>query len=258
MPENPPAGITRTELLGRPTVWRVSDLGVTQTPHDYPADLLGEILAKAIAIKESAAEKRHLNLRYIRGAHQHIPEVAELVHHPGRLAALSELAGVRLEPYPISVISTTITFMGASAEDGTVDWHADGVPVTEIIPLAMEDVEGGELTVFRGNYEEGMARLADGEEFTPAELAVFPHRVGHRTVAQLMRVLHRTAPMTRGYRVSLNLNLRSAERPYVDDNPLYYLAADNPTFDWVDEYLDDVRQRQLPAYLAAQEGDERR
>ncbi|MDH6238613.1 tetrahydromethanopterin S-methyltransferase subunit F, partial [Cryobacterium sp. CG_9.6] len=41
-------------------------------------------------------------------------------------------------------------------------------------------------------------------------------------------------------------------KPYIDDNPMFYLAADNPTFDWVDEYVNDVRTRQLPAYLATQ------
>jgi len=31
---------------------------------------------------------------------------------------------------------------------------------------------------------------------------------------------------------------------------MYYLAADNPSLDFVDEYLADLRERQLPAYLA--------
>jgi hypothetical protein len=77
------------------------------------------------------------------------------------------------------------------------------------------------------------------------------HEVGSSMVGQLMRVLHRTDPMTRGSRITVNMGLRSVEKPYIDDNPMYYLAADNPSFDWVDEYVADVRERQLPAYMAS-------
>lgn len=241
---------TRDQLLGCDTHLKVSDLGVAQRRHDYPAALLATILAKALALKEQASDRRHLDLRLIKGAHILIPEVAELVNWPGRLEALSAIAGEELEPYPVSVIASTLTFMGSAPEDGVVSWHTDGIPVTEIIPLDItEDAEGGELTVFAGPHEAGMARLRRGEPFTESELWKFPHRLGHSTVAQLMRVLHSTAPMPTGSRVSLNLNLRSRTRPYIDDNPMYYLGADNPGFEWVEEYVNDVRDRQLPAYL---------
>ena len=74
--------------------------------------------------------------------------------------------------------------------------------------------------------------------------------LGYEAHLKLMRVLHCTSPMPTGSRVSLNLNLRSRDRPYVDDNPMYYLGADNPDVEWVDHYVADVRHRQLPAYLA--------
>lgn len=244
--------ISRTDLLGQRTYWNISELGVAQRHHSYPPDLLETILAKAQKLKDPASEKRHLNLRFIRGAHRLIPEINELIRWPGRMEELSELAGCELEPYPVSVIASTITFMGADHDDGAVSWHADGIPATEIVPLSIEDAEGGELAVYRGNYEAGLARLARGEEFSEAEISLFPHRMGHSTLGQLMRVLHRTNPMARGTRVSLNLNMRSRERPYIDDNPMYYLGADNPTFSWMDEYVRDVKDRQLPAYLADQ------
>lgn len=244
--------VGRHELLGYDTHLKVSDLGVAQRRHDYPAELLATVLAKALALKAGASDRRHLDLRLIKNAAAHIPEVNELVHWPGRLEALSAIAGEDLEPYPVGCIASTITFMRASPEDGVVDWHADGIPLTEIIPLQItDDAVGGELTVLAGNHETGFARLARGERFDEAELWTFPHRLGHSTLAQLMRVLHATAPMPSGARVSLNLNLRSRTRPYIDDNPMYYLGADNPDFDWVDEYVEDVRDRQLPSYLAA-------
>lgn len=231
---------------------KVSDLGVAQRLHDYPEELLTTILVKARALKAESSGRRHLDLRLIGGAATLIPEVNELIDWPGRLETLSTIAGEDLEPYPVSCIASTITFMGAAPEDGVVTWHADGIPLTEIIPLQItDDALGGELTVFCDNYETGMVRLDRGERFADGELAKFTHRMGHSTLAQLIRVLHSTSPMPRGARVSLNLNLRSRTRPYVDDNPMYYLGADNPGFEWIDEYVSDVRNRQLPAYMAA-------
>lgn len=245
--------VSRDELLGYDTHLKVSDLGVAQRRHDYPAELLATVLAKALMLKVDASDRRPLDLRLIKNAAAHIPEVNELIHWPGRLESLSAIAGEDLEPYPVGCIASTITFMGASPEDGVVDWHADGIPLTEIIPLQItDDATGGELTVFRGNHETGLARWTRGERFSEHELAKFTHREGHSTLAQLIRVLHATAQMPTGSRVSLNLNLRSRGRPYIDDNPMYYLGADNPDFGWVEEYVDDVRDRQLPSYLAAQ------
>jgi len=242
---------TRAELIGKKSYWQISDLGLKQVEFDYDPELLRLIFDKAQRIKDEASEKRHLNLRFIRKAHVAIPEILELVHYPGRLDRLSGLAGAALEPYPVSVISSTITFMGASPDDGTVAWHADGVPVTEIVPLAMRDLDGGELQIYRGDYETGFTRLAEDGALSERDLITVPHRLGASTLAQLMRVLHRTAPIRSGYRVSLNMNLRSRDQPFIDDNPLYYLAADNPDYDWVDQYLSDVRARQVPAYLAS-------
>lgn len=246
-------GPTRTELLGYDTYWKVSELGVLHRRHDYPADLLARILTKALALKSTASERQHLDLRVIPGAGTLIPEINELVRWPGRLEALSELAGATLEPHPVSVLASFITFMGAAADDGVAGWHADGVPVTEIIPLRIsEDAIGGDLRVYCGNHEHGRARQLRGEQLDANEVVHFPHRMGQSTLAQLMRVLHSTEPMSAGHRISLNLTLRSATRPYIDDNALYFLGADNPSFDWVDEYLDDVKNRQLPAYMATQ------
>jgi hypothetical protein len=251
MPATATKRLTRTELIGHETHWKVSDLGVHQRPHDYSEDILATILAKALKLKTDQSQRRHLNLRFIPAAHRLIPEILDIVHWPGRLETVSEAAGVELEPYPISVIAATITFMGADRADGVIDWHTDGVPITEIIPLEISaDALGGDLRVFRGNHDEGMARLDRGDNFDETELARFSHRIDHSTLAQLMRVLHSTEPMLLGTRISLNLNLRSAVDPFIDDNSIYYLGADNPSLNWVDEYIDDVRQRQLPAYKA--------
>lgn len=242
--------IDRESIIGAPTHWKISNFGMAQYKHQYDEDLLGKILRKALAIKEEAAVKRHLNLKYIRGAHRYIREISKLHHDRTRLARLSQLVGADLEPYPISIAGSTITFMGPEDGDGTIDWHSDGVPVTELVPLSMEDVDGCELEVYCGNHETGQALLADGQEIPTDQILKVQHRMGSSTLGQFIRVLHRTTPMQRGTRVTLVLNQRSRDKAYVDDNALYYLGADNPDFSWLDEVVTDVRSRQLPSYEA--------
>ncbi len=247
--------ISREAILGHESAWQISDLGAVQARHGYDTGLLSRILTRALELKDELCANKHLNLTYIRGAHRYIPEIGELVHQRQRLQRLSTLAGTAVEPYPISVISSTITFMGPSDGDGTIDWHCDGVPVTELIPLQIDEhLQGGELELYLGNPEVGRAMLERGEELPRERVMKLQHKMGFSTLAQLLGVLHRTAPIRVGTRVTLNLNLRSVERPFVDDNRLFYLAADNDEDTaWLEEMTRDVRERQLPAYRLYQE-----
>lgn len=244
---------TRDEIIGEPPYTKSSNLGAIKFRHPYDPNLLEVIARKALELRYTVAEKRHLNLKYIRGAHLHIPEIMELMNARARLELLSSLAGVDLEVYPLSVISSIVTFQDAETEAAIV-WHADGIPITEMVPLAIDDLDGGELELFRGNSEVGLARhYQAGEEIRDDETIRLPHRLGYSIVAQLMRLMHRVTPIVRGSRVTLNMNLRSAKHPYIDDNTMCYLAADNPDFNWQGEYIADVREHVLPRYLAAQE-----
>lgn len=243
--------LTREEIIGEPSYTKSSDLGVVQVQHGYDPEIVAAIAAKAQELRYTVAEKRHLNLKFVRGAHEHIPEILELVHAPGRLTRLEALAGTELEVYPLSVISSIITFQDA---EGSIVWHADGIPITEMVPLAIHDLVGGDLELYRGNSEVGLARVAAGETIGDDETVRVVHQMGHSIVGQLMRLMHRVTPIAQGSRITLNMNLRSALRPYVDDNTLCYLAADNPELDWLDEYIADVRDHQLPGYLRANAG----
>lgn len=240
----------RDQIIGAPSYHQVSNLGVVQFKNDYDPDLVRHIAGKALAIKRSAAEKRHLNLNYIRGAHLYIPEILELVHWPGRLERAESLAGTRLEVYPLSIISTVVTFTSANPEDGSIVWHADGIPVTELVPLTIDDLVGGELELYRGNADEGLARYNSGERIADDRIVQIKHQEGYSVLGQLMRLMHRVRPVEQGSRVTLNLNLRSLERPYIDDNTMCYLAADNPDLAWQEEYVRDLRDRLLPSYMA--------
>lgn len=241
---------SRRTLIQKPSYWECCELGAIQQNHHYDEVLLQTILEKANDLYNEVSEKKHLNLRYIRNARKYIPEIEELINDQERLDNLSELAGTHVEAYPIGVISSIITFMSDDTRDGTVAWHADGVPLTELIPLEIsEDIEGGELEIYRGDYEIGMALLQKKRDLPKDQLLSVPHQMGCSTLAQLIRVLHRAVPITKGRRVTLNLNLRSKERPFIDDNHLFFLGADNPDFEWIDDYIEDVRNNQLPAYM---------
>ena len=148
----------------------------------------------------------------------HIPEICDLMNAPGRLLLLSSLAGVNLEIYPLSVISSIITFQN-SENEGSIVWHADGIPITEMVPLVIDNLEGGELELYCGSSEVGLARhYGAGEEIRDDETIKLPHLMGCSIMGQLMRLMHRVRRITRGSRVTLNMNLRSAMHPYIDDN----------------------------------------
>jgi hypothetical protein len=242
--------MTRDEIIGEPSFTKSSDLGVIQFEHGYDMEIMSVIAAKAESMRYTVAEKRHLNLKYIRGAHEYIPEVLELVHAPGRLARLGALASIELEVYPLSVISSIITFQDADSE-GSIVWHTDGIPITEMVPLSIDSLVGGELELYLGNSEVGLARIAAGKKIGDDETVRVTHRVGFSIFGQLMRLMHRVTPIEQGSRITLNLNLRSLRHPYIDDNTICYLAADNPDLTWLDQYIHDVREQQLPRYLHA-------
>jgi hypothetical protein len=242
--------ISREAILGYETAWQVSDLGAVQFKHHYDPDLLSRIAKRALELKCQHAHKKHLDLTFITGADRYIPEIHEIIHDTNRLERLSTLAGTRLEPYPLSIVGSTVTFMGPQEADSTVDWHCDGVPVTELIPLDISDpIVGGELEIYLDNCEIGRSKINRGEPLPERQILRIPHRMGYSTLGHFIGVLHRTAPIQFGHRLTLVLNLRSVERPFVDDNRVFYLAADtDQETEWVQELTRDVWARQLPAY----------
>lgn len=240
--------ISRRAIIGHDTSWKISDLGAVQFEHGYDDDLLKTIAAKAHALKEEHAQRKHLDLTFITGADRFIPEIKELINDKQRLERLSDYAGTRLEPYPLSIVGSTVTFMGP--DDGAVDWHCDGVPATELIPLELdEDIIGGELEIFLGDSELGKSMTDAGQLPKESDILRIAHKLGYSTLGHFLGVLHRTAPIKYGKRLTLVLNVRSTDKSFVDDNRMFYLAADTDQQDeWVKEVAEDTWKNQLPAY----------
>jgi hypothetical protein len=248
MNPNTRQSISREAIVGHETAWCVSDLGAVQFRHSYDPQLLEAIKRKALELKGERATRKHLDLTFITGADRFIPEIKELINDKRRIESLSHFAGVKLEPYPLSTVGSTVTFMSPS--DGAVDWHCDGVPVTELIPLEISDpIIGGELEIYLGDCEVGRSKVNQHLLLPERNILRIPHNMGYSTLGHFLGIFHRTAPIQYGNRITLVLNLRSTEKPFVDDNRMFYLAADtDQDAEWVMEMTKDVWENQLPAY----------
>lgn len=246
--------ISREAIIGHDTAWKVSNFGAAQYLHGYDPEILEAIRLKALQLKEQYAVHKHLDLTFITGADRYIPEIKELMHDRLRLERLSDMMGTQLEPYPLSIVGSTVTFM--NPKDGAVDWHSDGVPITELVPLSISDpIVGGHLEIYCDNADKGRAILEKGQELPRNKILKIDHKMQYATLGQFVGVLHRTAPIKLGDRVTLVLNQRSKVKPFVDDNRMFYLAADNDVDrSWVQELADDVWNNQLPAYRRWEEG----
>lgn len=241
---------SREAILGHLSGTKFCDLGLVQSRHDYDPQVLEVIRQKAIALKQEDTVREHLNLTFASGIQRKIPEIRELQADKHRLERLSDLAGTKLENYYLDVVSTTVTFM--SPMDGSVDWHCDGVPGTELIPLSISDpIIGGELEIYRGNCEVGKALTQRGDDIDPGETLKVPHMMGYSTLGQFHGVYHRTNPIQFGERITLVMNLRSVDEPWIDSNDVTYLLADNHGAEdqsWIDDMIKDDHEVKLPSY----------
>ena len=111
------------------------------------------------------------------------------------------------------------------------------MPVTELIPLSISDpLVGGHLEIYCDDCERAARSWKAAASCRATKIMRIDHKMGYATLGQFLGVLHRTAPIHLGSRVTLVLNQRSVAKPYVDDNRMFYLAADNDQDrEWVDE-----------------------
>src|SRR5262249_1033347 len=100
--------MSREAIIGHDTAWKISQSGVAQYRHGYEAELLGAIEEAALKLKASHAVHKHLDLTFITGADRFIPEIRELINDKLRLERLSDMMGTKLEPYPLSIVGSTV------------------------------------------------------------------------------------------------------------------------------------------------------
>lgn len=220
----------------------VSPLGYARYAHAYSDDLLRTILTEARRIAEyeweARSADRYLGLRHLRAAHKAIPAVETLMRDEKRLEMLSELAGVELEPYPITRAASHINFYRPGEEP--IQHHTDGAAMVELIPLYTSgNAEGGSTLIYRGTPEEGRWRLQQGEKLRHGDEVEVPQRTGHAVLMQGRRLLHTAQPLDDGERITLVLVMRSAAEPWKDGNSLARILLDDPLDAVQQEWLED-------------------
>jgi hypothetical protein len=135
------------------------DLGFARLEHGYPVDVLDAVHARSVQLREASRPKGRgfLGLDHLRCVQHDVAQVAELVHDRTRLEQLSDVAGVELEPYPISTSCSGVNFYWSGQQP--IEFHCDGPAFVELVPLYVDGAqEGGITLVFRGPVDVGLSR----------------------------------------------------------------------------------------------------
>lgn len=229
--------VTGTTGQGR----SVSDLAYAVIDNQYPEAVLSSMAREATALwddRSHTQEDKYLQLDHLRGVQSQIDEVAALMTAPERLATLSEIAGVELEPYPIPPASAHVNhYVPGKAP---IEFHTDGTALVELVPLHMSCPNSeGTTMIYRGDAAEGKTRLGRGESFGPDELVDLEQAVGRSVLMQGRMLLHGVRPLQTGSRTTLVLALRSAAEPWKDGNTLARLLLDDDLDEVEQPWVDD-------------------
>jgi len=227
----------------------ISELGFAQFHNCYDPEILTGILNEALKL-ESTASNKFLSLKHLRKAHIHIPQIESLMLDKHRLEYLSQLAGCELEPYPIPTAASHINYYRRGQP--AIGYHTDGAAMVELIPLYIDGPKANTATlIYKGNAS---AQSSFGEHQTPSskdDVIRITQEVGASVLLQGRCLLHAAEINSESERITLVLVLRSKHQPWKDDNTLFRLLQDDLPEDVVQPWVDDVVNRQYPAYSSA-------
>jgi hypothetical protein len=163
------------------------------------------------------------------------------------LALPNDVAGVELEPYPLTTAASHINFY--SADTLPIALHTDGAAMVELIPLSATGRDDtGATLIYRGPPEDGEVVLQDGASLPSEKFERVPQKVGRSVLLQGRMLLHGADTVRGGQRITLVLVLRSAVEPWKDDNTLMRLMLDDDLDQIQEEWIKDIEQHKLPAF----------
>ena len=242
--------MTLESILGSfPSDRAISTLGFAQFHNRYDPALLKCILDEALRL-ESLASNKFLSLKHLRKAHVHIPQIESLMLDTHRLEYLSQLAGCELEPYPIPTAASHINYYRRGGP--AIGYHTDGAAMVELIPLHIDGPEANTATlIYKGPASNRSSFGEHQAPFSNDEVIRVTQEVGASVLLQGRCLLHAAEINSESERVTLVLVLRSKHQPWKDDNTLFRLLQDDLPEDVVQPWVDDVVNRQYPAYSKA-------
>lgn len=167
------------ELFGFLPESRASDLAYCELSHTYDVDQFATI-AQSFQKHHlpSTGDSKFLSLTHLRGAHTHYPYVERVMRDKNRLDRLSALAGVELEPYPMTQAGSHINMYGHGHPPITA--HNDGPSFVESIPMEITaDYAGGETVIHRSPPSESFLGSETFDALTPDELTVLEGFLGN-------------------------------------------------------------------------------
>jgi hypothetical protein len=184
----------------------------------------------------------------VRAAHHHSGLINDLVMDGDRLAYLSSIAKVNLEPYPVDVARSHLNYYPANVNPLAL--HSDGAALVEIIPLTGIDDTSGTL-VCRGVPE----RVTSSNALAPNDPGILfiPHGRNVSTILQGRRLLH-SATVSIHRRSVLVIAMRSRDEPWKDDNTISRLAMDYTPPQFLHEWINDELTVKLPSLRRMSEG----
>lgn len=168
-----------------------------------------------------------------------------------RLEYLSQLAGCELEPYPIPTAAAHINYYRRGEQ--AIGYHTDGAAMVELIPLYIDGPEANNTAtlIYKGSASDRSSFGEHQAPFSKDEVIRVTQEVGASVLLQGRCLLHAAEINSESERVTLVLVLRSKHQPWKDDNTLFRLLQDDLPEDVVQPWVDDVVNRQYPAYSKA-------
>jgi len=148
---------------------------------------------EATAVQSARGSKRAL-----RGLFYSSPFIRALQTSPRLLGLLATLAGEPLVPHACLSNSPQVNLSSPGSTSPVDHWHTDSIAYAGVVILSdMQDMQGGELELYRGHADEGrrLLRTSGGIPSEQVERVSY-QAAGNMILTRGSAVLHHVTPVT--------------------------------------------------------------